>query len=123
MIVALKDEERLSCAAHLLNTVLRNTFDPKKGCPDSITKTLTACKGLVKYFKVSSLRTLLRNSLQQSVETIWNWNYFMLVSVKKQFSAIRDVLLEHAPAELKRLQSVYLDVVEGLVKFLEVVTC
>ena len=30
MISALRDEERLDCIAHVLNTVLRNTFDEKE---------------------------------------------------------------------------------------------
>ena len=69
MIAALRSENRLDCAAHILNTVLRNTFDPKKGCPDDMTSLLNAAKGLVRYFKKTGLQTLLPKASQQSCDT------------------------------------------------------
>ena len=40
MIAALHGEERLDCTAHILNTVLRHSFDDKKDCPPEVTELL-----------------------------------------------------------------------------------
>ena len=69
MIVALKEEERLDCAAHVLNTVLRHTFDDKKDCQEAIGRLITACKALVRYIKKTSLQNLLKKGVVQSCET------------------------------------------------------
>ncbi len=47
MIVAFKDEDRLDCVAHILNTVLRHVFDEKKDCPSAVTHLIQSCKSLV----------------------------------------------------------------------------
>lgn len=68
MICALKEDDRLDCAAHLLKTILRNTFEDSS-CPDAVTKLLTVVKSLIWYVKKSSLHTLLKKSLQRHAGT------------------------------------------------------
>ena len=82
MIAALRSDERLDCIAHVLNTVLRNAFDPKKGCPVQVCTLLTAVKNIVRYFKKSGYQTLLPKALQQSCDSRWNSVYFMLQSLQ-----------------------------------------
>ena len=48
MVKALGDN-RLDCVAHVLNTVLRHTFNEKKLCPESVHSLLNECKSLVRY--------------------------------------------------------------------------
>ena len=69
MIAVLRSDERLDCIAHVLNTVLRNAFDPKKGCPVQVCTLLTAVKNIVRYFKKSGYQTLLPKALQQSCDS------------------------------------------------------
>ena len=47
MIAALRTDERLDCIAHVLNTVLRNAFDRKNGCPIQVCILLTAVKNIM----------------------------------------------------------------------------
>jgi hypothetical protein len=61
MLVALRDEVRLDCIAHVLNTILHHTFDEKKLCPGAISKLLTACKSLVSYAKFAFTQLSLNN--------------------------------------------------------------
>ena len=69
MISALRNEERLDCIAHVLNTVLRNSFDEKKDCPLEVTGLLNIVKGAVRYFKKTGLSNLLPKGLTQCCET------------------------------------------------------
>ena len=88
MIAALRSDERLDCIAHVLNTVLRNAFDPKKGCPVQVCTLLTAVKNIVRYFKKSGYQTLLPKALQQSCDSRWNSVYFMLQSLHVQYDEV-----------------------------------
>ena len=49
MIIALKDTGRITCIAHITNTVLQNSFDKKKkkNCPANINRVLNTVKSLV----------------------------------------------------------------------------
>ncbi len=120
MISALKSENRLDCTAHIINTVLRNAFDTKKGCPAEITDLLSAVKGLVRYFKKTGFQTLLPRALQQSCDTRWNSIYFMLDSVESQFIDIQQVLLKQVPNELRRHTAIEKELLTELLPFLKV---
>lgn len=120
MILALSDDERIDCIAHILNTVLRNAFDEKKACPVSITKLIDATKGLVRYVKKSTLHNLLSKALVQSCETRWNSLYFMLGSVLERYNEVQDLLAKHAPSEIRRLTAIDTDLLNELVCFLKV---
>ena len=80
MIVALRDQDRIDCAAHVLNTVLRNTFD-NKNCPEPIRLMIKAVKELVRYLKKTSLQNLMQKQVKQSRETRWNSTFLMLKSI------------------------------------------
>lgn len=69
MISALRDDNRLDCIAHVLNTILRHTFDEKKDCPLEITTMVNSVKGIVRYFKKTGLSNLLPKALTQCCET------------------------------------------------------
>lgn len=121
MIAALRNDNRLDCSAHILNTVLRNTFDPKKDCPEEITELLTASKGLVRYFKKTGYQTLLKRALQQSCDSRWNSIYAMLQSVHQEFDDIENILKDHAQSELHRHSSIDKDLLAELLPFLQVI--
>ena len=123
MIVALKEEERLDCIAHVLNTVLRHTFDEKKDCPLSVTKMISACKSLVRYVKKSSFQKLLSKGVSQSCDTRWNSIYTMLDSVKTAYDDIYKLIQEHAPSEVRRLSSIDRELLNEIKTFLEVNDC
>ena len=121
IIAALSDNTRVDCAAHLINTVLRNAFDEKKNCPIEITRLVDTCKSLVQYVKRTSLQNLLSKSLIQSCDTRWNSAFMMLESVLERFDEVEQLLLKHAPAEIRRITAVDVDLLKELVPFLKVI--
>ena len=118
MVKAL-DDNCLDCVAHILNTVLRHTFNEKKLCPESVHSLLNECKSLVRYVKKGSLQNLLPGSLKQAIDTRWNSKYTMLVSIERQFNSVQQVFLQHAPTEMRRLIGIDVALVSELTKFLK----
>lgn len=84
--------KRYRCYAHILNSVLRNAF-AKNAFPD-VQSIITTCKELVTDFKQTGKMRKLKTKLVQSVETRWNSNLAMLVSIFKQFDNINEILSE-----------------------------
>jgi hypothetical protein len=66
MIKALKTYKRLPCIAHILNTVLKHTFDPKFLEPTlpSVSQCIKAAKGTVAYMKKTGLVVRLQSNTQ-----------------------------------------------------------
>lgn len=91
---ALSSEQRLSCTAHMLNTVLSHTFKLKNleeyGLKE-IDDQLVYCRELIAYFKRSTLMEKLDSRLQQFVVTRWNSNLLMLASIEKNYEKITEV--------------------------------
>jgi hypothetical protein len=120
MIAALKDEKRVDCAAHIINTVLRNTFDEEKECPKEIGEMISASKGMVRYIKKSNIQHLLETCIVQSCDTRWNSTYLMLKSIKDSYDKIKEAFVLHAYPELHRLTAINRAILEEVVEFLEV---
>lgn len=120
MIVALEENTRIDCIAHVLNTVLRHTFDEKKTCPEAVTGLLNAAKSLVRYIKKGAIQNLLPKGVIQSCDTRWNTRFLMLESVQSQYQDIQRTLLQHAPTELRKLTAIDTELLDELLPFLRV---
>lgn len=83
--------KRRNCRAHLLNTILRNTFD-SDDIPLIIQKTLMNCKKIVRYLKQSGKSNELSKAVVQDCGTRWNYRLDMLQSVVQQYSEIMPLL-------------------------------
>lgn len=120
MIAALADVQRIDCIAHILNTVLRNTFDERKCCPDAVTRLLTASKSLVRYVKKTGLQNIIQGTLKQSVETRWNSTLLMIESLEKNFDDLQTAIKDHCPGESRRLAAIDHTLLTELIEFLKV---
>lgn len=72
IVSALSRYERFNCSAHLLNMVLRNTFENNFLAQEDleiIKTTMDNCKSLVMFMKQSGYMNLLPKSIYQEVET------------------------------------------------------
>ena len=120
IICALQSEQRIDCIAHVINTVLRHTFDDKKMCPLPVSLLISTAKSLVRYIKKSSLQNLLPKGFKQSCETRWNSTFLMLQSVLQQYDDVQEVLQEHSPTEMRRLIGIDKELLGEIVNFLSV---
>ncbi|KAI4811469.1 hypothetical protein KUCAC02_014374 [Chaenocephalus aceratus] len=97
IVAALRSVTRLSCAAHILNTVLYTTIgkpSQEDAFGEEVTTLVTGAKSLVTYFKQTSLQNRLKKTLKASVETRWNSVHTMLESISCQYEDVRALLLE-----------------------------
>ena len=108
MIVALRDEDHIDCAAHVLDTVLRNTLD-SKNCPESIRLMIKAAKELVRYLKKTSLQNLMQKQVKQSCETCWNSTFLMLKSIDNAHGDIKKLFADYVPLQMSQVTAVDLD--------------
>jgi len=108
MIVALRDEDHIDCAAHVLDTVLRNTLD-SKNCPESIRLMIKAAKELVRYLKKTSLQNLMQKQVKQSCETCWKSTFLMLKSIDNAHGDIKKLFADHVPLQMSQVTAVDLD--------------
>lgn len=124
MISAFRNYNRLSCCAHLINTVLRNVFDLKflqqeinNGSKplEPITNLITECKTLVKFMKSSGKNSELSMVLVQEVETKWNTCLLMLQSVYKSLPEITQIYGEY----FGRIQNINSELLKTLIEFLK----
>ena len=97
IVTALRTVTRLSCAAHILNTVLHTTLG--KPAEDDIfaeevSALIESAKSLVTYFKQTNLQNRLKRTLKASVETRWNSLHTMLESISSQYEDVRALLEE-----------------------------
>lgn len=89
MVKALKHPYlRDDCRAHLLNTVLRNTFESDY-VPLIFAKSLITCKNIVRYLKQSGKSSELPHAVKQECETRWNSRLGVLNSIVKQHPEIK----------------------------------
>ncbi|KAG4073225.1 hypothetical protein HA402_013485 [Bradysia odoriphaga] len=92
MVKALKRPfKRINCRAHLLSTILRNTFS-SDDLPLIILKTLTRCKKIVRYLKQSGKINELSKCVVQDCGTRWNYKLDMIKSVIDLYSEIIPLL-------------------------------
>lgn len=91
---ALRSHVRFNCFAHLINLVLKKSFNVKKHPEnETINLLISNCKRLVKYLKKSpkaSRRLNLKTSLKQSVSTRFNSHYLMVRSILNNYSTLNN---------------------------------
>jgi hypothetical protein len=97
MILAFSDENWISCSAHNINLLHKNSFKVLKLKYESnkITETIKTCKQLVKYFKQSCIQNELETKLKQSISIRWDSKYLMLDSIQKNLSEIKNISLNN----------------------------
>lgn len=94
IVNALQCYTRFDCSAHVLNTVLRNTFNSdflEKEAPD-LKEAIDLTKATVTYLKQTGLASQLKHTVGQEVPTRWNSKLHMLKSVYEQFEDIQSLL-------------------------------
>ena len=120
MTSAFEDLKKFDCTCHILNTILRNTFDTKflQKEAKEIDDSLKNIKSLVKYFKQTGLVHKLDHKLYQSNDTRWNTILAMLESFLYQIIKITEIL--QSINEEYLLDDIDISLVEDLVFFLKV---
>jgi len=124
VIAALKDCNRLPCNAHLIATVLRNTFDFNKEQKKSflfqnakeVYLCIEACKRIVVYIKRSGRNLKLARTVKLMCDTRWNTLVNMLESVLASLPEILDLLIKNN--ETSKLEGWNAEIATELVNFL-----
>lgn len=106
--------KRNNCRAHLLSTILRNTFD-SGDLPLIILKTLISCKKIVRYLKQSGKMNELSKCVVQDCDTRWNYKLDMIKSVVNQYFEILPLLTPTQRIKWK----IDVELANEMVKFLE----
>lgn len=88
-----KPYKRNNCRNHLLNTILKNSFE-NDNVPLIILKTLTICKKIVRHLKQSGKANQLSKNVVQDCNTRWNYKLEMLSSVIDRYTEITLLLTE-----------------------------
>lgn len=116
---ALKNYQWLPCAAHILNTVLRNTFkeDFLKVHLPRVWSSISACKETTAYMKRTGLVNKLTKSLQQECDVRWNSRLLNLKSVHCQDNDIINQLLQHNASS--KMENYDRSLVGELISFLD----
>lgn len=86
---AISNCKRLNCYAHLINNIVKHMCKSN----DAITIVKDA-SALVKFMKTSGLNSKLKNSLKAYAETRWNTVYDCITSIKNNYSAVMDMIIE-----------------------------
>ncbi|KAG0444072.1 hypothetical protein HPB47_014206 [Ixodes persulcatus] len=112
----------MSCTAHILNTVLRHTFDDEylaEQLPE-LQKSLKKVKAIVKFLKQSGLCNQLPHGVCQEVSTRWNSKVAMIKSLVTQYEDIESLLDSRGNTLMEDLNKAALkDVVNFLEPFKE----
>lgn len=88
IVAALRTVTRLSCGAHILNTVLHTTLGKPEDDDEEVSALIESAKSLVTYFKQTNLQNRLPKTLKASVETQWNSRHTMLESIHSQYEQV-----------------------------------
>ncbi|KAK7906804.1 hypothetical protein WMY93_015416 [Mugilogobius chulae] len=117
---ALKNYSWIPCAAHVLNNVLKHTFDDKNAPAfmTQITSQIVKCKALVTYLKKSGSTLSLPYAVLQECESRWNSKVGMITSVAKQYRQIQELLV--SKEQEHRMEGIQLEVLNSLGEFLSV---
>uniref|UniRef100_A0A3Q2CJ70 BED-type domain-containing protein n=1 Tax=Cyprinodon variegatus TaxID=28743 RepID=A0A3Q2CJ70_CYPVA len=81
IVTALRSVTRLSCAPHILNTVLHTAIgkpSEEDVFSEEVSAVIDSSKSLVTYFKQTNLQTRLKKTLKASVKMRWNSLHTML---------------------------------------------
>ncbi|KAF1377848.1 hypothetical protein PFLUV_G00205000 [Perca fluviatilis] len=115
---ALQPYHWIPCSAHILNTVLRQTFS-EKSAPEGIKDVLTLldnCKSLVTFLKRTGVVASLTHTVIQECEVRWNSRVNMLEAVLKTYSDIRKLLEDKD--QLHRMEGIFEEQLSHLIEFL-----
>ncbi|XP_044069250.1 zinc finger protein 618-like [Siniperca chuatsi] len=115
---ALETYQWMPCSAHILNTVLRDTFS-ENNAPEGIkdvVEMLDNCKSLVTFLKRTGAVASLAHTVIQECEFRWNSKVHMLESILKQYSDIRKLLEDRY--QLHRMVGIFQDKLMHLIEFL-----
>lgn len=114
LISALKEFDRLSCSAHILNNILNAATNDS----DEFKKLLDKCKYLVKYFKKSThLQWKLNKTLKSAGQTRWNSNFTMLKSIKDNYTEVCQVL--ENKNQMTKVEDIHVHTINEAIIFLE----
>ena len=116
---ALRSYKWTPCAAHVINIVLKHTFDIKEDSPlfmHEVGEVIDKCKSLVTYLKKSGTVVQLPHAVIQECETRWNSKVAMMQSVIKQYREIQQAMQEKD--QLHRMDGIQLDVLNAVTEFL-----
>lgn len=113
MIAAFRDCSKIHCVSHLLH----NTVEKSIHGVSEIAALCQLCTKLVKYFKKSGENNNLQTTLKSFSPTRWNTIFYLLESVKQNWSAIIKVLEDNGC--LHRSTGIDLQVVSGLIEVLQ----
>lgn len=110
---ALKDTTRINCFPHFCHNIA------KYGCSvQSIKQLINRCGALVKFFKVTGLNNILKESLKSSVSTRFNYVFMLLTSIDSQWDSIKNILTQKH--ELRRIAHIDRECIQQLIAFLKV---
>ena len=115
---ALKNHSWLPCSAHVINIVLKHTFD-ERDAPDfmcEVTDQIHKCKSLVAYLKKSGSVLNLPYAVLQESETRWNSKAAMIDSVAKQHNEILELLKQKEQEH--RIEGIQVEVLDTIGEFL-----
>lgn len=122
IISALRTFSRMNCTAHILNTILRHTFDDVyliQHLPE-LSKQLKKVKTIVTFLKQSGLSNQLPHGVCQEVRTRWNSRLAMIRSIVVQYDEIESLLETRDNTLMEGVDSATLkDVVNFLEPFRE----
>ncbi len=116
---ALRSYKWMPCTAHVINIVLKHTFDVKENTPTymrDVSDIIAKCKSLVTCLKKSGTVVQLPHTVTQECETRWNSKVAMMQSVSKQYREIQQALQEKD--QLHRMDGIQLDVLNTVTEFL-----
>lgn len=117
---AFEKYKRLPCVAHVINTVLRHTFDSEKFlsvvAPET-DGTLKCTQKAVRYLKKTGQTSALERNVQQLATTRWNTIFIMLHSVFIQFVEVTELLVKLGKSDVA--EGMNFSVMENLIGFLE----
>lgn len=108
------DYHRENCCCHLIQTVLRNTFE--KHAPVRIEILLDNCKQITRYLKQSEKHSSLKYTVKQEAETRWNSKLGMVAAINKQYPQIMKLLTPEQEKEWCFDQNLAAE----LIRFLEI---
>lgn len=94
IVAALRQYKRLSCSAHILNTVLEHTTRDANDEDSDVQRLIHSCRAVTTFFKRSGLQNRLQKSLKGDVDTRWNSKLDMFESINSQWSEVQSILSE-----------------------------
>jgi hypothetical protein len=97
MVLAFSGEDWISCSAHNMNLLHKNSFKEFKTKYESnnFNNSIKVCKQLVRLFKQSNIQNELQTKLKQSIGIRWDSKYLMLESIHKNLSHIKEIAINN----------------------------